>query len=258
MSTTIDPTQRSARALSALIGFLVLFAALVAGGTLAHAGRHKLHDLAWTGAQSAALSGFLKGAEFKATKTDRNPYPDVLAPVQALNASVVAGNVRLISRLVPLGEIGLPVAMFVLLCVRFPGSRYAALAVSMLATSLHMVFLLEGSCGTNPPLLLMWLTVVWLLATMPAAALHYAVDLGAVIGKRSGSLPFAADTSAGQWAFFATVALIIGGGAALLHGVPTLAALALGTAAIAGGLTLAKQAQRGAWRRPTYQAQPAQ
>ena len=148
--------------------------------------------------------------------------------------------------------------MLILLCVRFPGSRYAALLVSMLATSLHMVFLLEGSSGMNPPLLLMWLTIVWLLATMPAAALHHAVDLGALFGKRAGELSIAVDTAIGQWAFFATVALVIGGGGALLYGVPTLVALALGTAAIAGALAIVKRAPRVSRLSATYRAQPAQ
>ena len=258
MATKIDPTQRPARALSALIGFLVLFAALVAGGTLAKAGIEKSQDPAWVGAQSGvALTGFLKGAQFKATKTDKNPYPDVLAPVQALNAAFIAGNAPLFSRLVTLGEICLPIGILILLCVRFPGSRYAALVVSMLATSMHLVFMLEGSSGTNPPLLLMWLTVVWLLATMPAAALHHAVDLGALVGKRAVSPPLAVDTSLGQWAFFATVALVIAGGGALLYGVPTVLALALGAAALAGLLTLAKQVRRVPQQSAAYQAQPA-
>ena len=258
MATPSDPTQRSSRTFSALIGFLVLFAAVIAGGTLANAGREKLNDPAWTGAQSGvALSGFLKGAEFKAIKTDRNPYPDVLAPVQALNKAVVAGQAGLFSWLIPLGETCLPIGMLILLCVRFSGSRYLALIVSMLATSLHVVFLLEGSSGMNPPLLLMWLTVVWLLATMPAAALHHAVDLGALIGKRTGETPLAVDTSIGQWAFFGTVALVIGGGGVQLYGVPTLVMLALGTVAIAGTLAIVKRVPRVSRLSATYQSQPA-
>ncbi len=258
MAASLDPTPRSARTLSALIGLLVLFAALVAGGTLASAGFEKFHDPTWTGAQSGtAITGFLMGAKFKATKTDRNPHPDVLAPVQALNTAFGAGHARLLSWLIPLGETILPVGTFVLLCVRFPGSRYAALVVSMLATSLHVIFMLEGSSGMNPPLLLMWLTVVWLLATMPAAALHHAVDLGALVGKRAGATPRAVDSSPGQWAFFTTVALVVGGGGALLYGVPTLATLALGTAAVAGALAIANRAW-GVSRQPTtYQVQAA-
>lgn len=258
MATRSDPTPRSAHAFGALIGLLVIFAAIIAGGTLVNAGREKFHDPAWTGAQSGtALAGFLQGAQFKATRTERNLYPDVLAPVQRLNTTFIARHTRLFSWLTTLGEIGLPVGMLILLCVRFPGSRYAALIVSMLATSLHLVFLLEGSSGMNPPLLLMWLTVVWLLATMPAAALHHAVDLGALVGKRAGELPRAVDTALGQWAFFATVALVIGGGGALVRGVPTLVALALGTAAVAGTLAIVKRAPRVSRLSATYRAHPA-
>jgi hypothetical protein len=255
--TPIEQTPRSAGILSALIGTLVLFAALIAGGTLASAGFEKLHDPRWTGAQSgAALTGFLTGAQFKATKTDKNPYPDVLAPVQELNVRVIAGHTRLVSWLIPLGEIALPLGMLLLLCVRFPGSRYAALGVAALATSLHMVYMLEGSSGENTPLLLMWLTIVWLLATMPAAALHHTVDLGAQRGKRARETPIA-DTSLGQWTFFAAVALVVGGGGALLHGVPAVVACALGATAIAGTLTLTKQVRRGAALSALYRAQTA-
>ncbi len=258
MTTQINSSQRSSRALSALIGFLVLFAVLIAGGTLLNSGREKLHDPTWMGAQSGtAITGFLRGAQFKATKTEKNPYPDVLAPVQALNAGFVAEHTRLFSWLVLLGEIILPVAMLLLLCVRFPGSRYAALGVSALAMSMHVVYMLEGSSGQNTPLLLMWVTVVWLLATMPAAALHHAVDLGALLGKRAEAGSVVVDTALGQWAFFAAVALVIGGGGALLYGVPTVAALALGTAAIAGTLAIARQARRISPLEVTSQAQVA-
>ncbi len=256
MTTQINSSQRSSRALSALIGFLVLFAVLIAGGTLVNSGREKLHNPTWIGAQSGtAITGFLRGAQFKATKTEKNPYPDVLAPVQALNAGFVVNHTRLFSWLVLLGEISLPIAMLLLLCVRFPGSRYAALIVSALAMSMHVVFMLEGSSGKNTPLLLMWVTVVWLLATMPAAALHYAVDLGALIGKRAEAGSMVADTALGQWAFFAAVALVIGGGGALLYDVATVIALALGTAAIAGTLALARQARRLPPLEATYRTQ---
>jgi len=184
MATQIDPTPRSARTLGALIGFLVLFAALIAGGTVANAGIEKLHDPAWTSGK--AMIGFLKGAQFKATKTATNPYPDVLAPIQSANTAFISGHVGLISLLVPLGEIIVPVAVLILLCVRFPGSRYAALIVSILATGMHVVYMLEGSSGENMPLLLMWLTVVWLLATMPAVALHHAIDVGAFSASEQG------------------------------------------------------------------------
>ncbi len=250
MATQIDPTSRSARTLGALIGFLVLFAALIAGGTVANAGIEKLHDPAWTSGK--AMIGFLKGAQFKATKTSTNPYPDVLAPIQLANTAFISGHVGLISLLVPLGEIIVPVAVLILLCVRFPGSRYAALIVSILATGMHVVYMLEGSSGENMPLLLMWLTVVWLLATMPAVALHHAIDVGAFFGKRTGETEVVADTSIGQWIFFGTVALVIGSGGTLLYGLPTMIALTLATGVLVGLLSLSKRVRFNA----RYQTQP--
>ncbi len=254
MMTPHDTTPRSARPLSALIGFLVLFAALIAGGTVANAGIEKLNDPAWTSGK--AMIGFLKGAQFKATKTVTNPYPDVLAPIQSINTAVIGGQVRLITWLVPLVEIIVPLAVLILLCVRFPGSRNAALIVSILATAMHVVYMLEGSSGENTPLLLMWLTVVWLLAAMPAAALHHAVDLGALFGKRAGETEAMADASIGQWIFFATVALVIGGGGALLYGLPTAVALLLATGILAGVLTLSKRARLISRMQAASQAQP--
>lgn len=253
MTTLHDTTARSARMLSALIGLLVLFATLIAGGTLAIAGVEKLHDPAWT--SGGAMIGFLKGAQFKATRTATNPYPDVLAPIQAANTAFIGGHVALITWLVPRLEIVVPLAVLILLCVRFPGSRYAALIVSVLATAFHVVYLLEGSAGENTPLLLMWLTVVWLVATMPSAALYHALDLGALFGKRVGETAGVPDASPGQWAFFGAVALVIGSGGALLHGLPAAIALAVATLALAGLLALGKRA-RGIARIPAvYRAE---
>jgi hypothetical protein len=252
--TRHETTPRSVHTLSALIGALVLFAALIAGGTLANAGREKLHDPAWT--SGTAMAGFLKGAQFKATKTVTNPYPDVLAPVQSLNTSVIGGQTRFITGLVPLAEIIVPIAVLILLCVRFPGSRYAALIASMLAAGMHVIYMLEGSAGENTPLLLMWLTVVWLIAIMPAAALHHALDLGALFGKRAGETAGVADAGIGQWVFFGTVALVIGSGGALLYGLPNALALILVTLALAGLLTLGKRARRSARTLNAQQTQP--
>src|SRR5436853_602328 len=98
-----DSTPRSAHTLSALIGFLVLFAALIAGGTLATAGIEKFHDPTWT--SGTAMIGFLTGAQFKATKTVTNPYPDVLAPIQSGNTAMIREHVGLITWVVPFGEL---------------------------------------------------------------------------------------------------------------------------------------------------------
>src|SRR5665213_3225835 len=105
MKAHFTALHRSPRALSALIGFIVLFAALSAGLTFAEAAWEKVYDPTWLGSQSGvAMNGFLFGAEFKATKTVKNPYPDVMPAIQSMNHTFVSGHIRLISWLVLLGE----------------------------------------------------------------------------------------------------------------------------------------------------------
>jgi len=103
----------------------------------------------------------------------------------------------------------------------------------------------------------MWLTVVWLLATMPVATLHHAVDLGALFGKRAHETSTIVDASIGQWAFFATVGLMIGSGGELLNGMPTMIAFALATIVLAVLLTFSKRARFNSRAQAAYQTQPA-
>jgi len=57
-------------ALSAFIGFIVLFSACAAGYDLFTAGREKAGTAAWTGNKAGSgIDAFLKGANAKATKS---------------------------------------------------------------------------------------------------------------------------------------------------------------------------------------------
>jgi thiosulfate dehydrogenase [quinone] large subunit len=166
---SLPTIRREARALGTLIGAIALVATLHAGYTFVDSAVSKWTDPPWTGHRAgAALSGFLTGTDQKAIPSDKNPHPDVLPATRDLNHAFIRDHPRLFSWLVSLGEICLPVAVLVLLCVRFRGSRPLALLCAGLAALLNMVYLLEGSSGLNPPMLILWLTVLWLLATPPA------------------------------------------------------------------------------------------
>jgi len=228
--------HRSPRALSALIGFIVLFAALSAGLTFVESAWEKVYAPTWLGSQSGvAMNGFLLGAEFKATKTVKNPYPDVMPAIQSINHTFVSGHIRLISWLVLLGEGLVPIALLVTLCISFRGSRQASLVLVALAAAMNLVYMLEGSSGENTPMLFMWLTVLWLLATLPAAALSHSVEL------RRGTNPddnafVPLDTSMGQWVFFGSILLVIGFGNWLMYPVVTFGMLVVATILLTGAL----------------------
>jgi len=134
--------------------------------------------------------------------------------------------------MVALGELLLPIGVFVLLCVRFRGSRAIALGFAGLAATMNLLYMYEGSAGLNPPMLFMWLTVVWLLATLPAAALFYAIDVRghATATGRSGWL----ENSRVLWVFSTIVLLVTGVGAWVMYPAHTVAILILASIAIAG------------------------
>ena len=67
----------SATALSAFIGFLVIFATITAGYDYFTAGRAKATEAVWIGDKAGtAITGFIKGADAKALKSPTNPTPD--------------------------------------------------------------------------------------------------------------------------------------------------------------------------------------
>ncbi|HET9660941.1 MAG TPA: hypothetical protein VFP05_11470, partial [Thermomicrobiales bacterium] len=66
MNAPRSPFWHSPIALSAFVGFIMLFAALMAGYTFVDAGHEKWGDAAWTGrASGVAIDGFLQGANAK-------------------------------------------------------------------------------------------------------------------------------------------------------------------------------------------------
>ena len=248
---SLPTIRREVRALSAVIGAIALFATLHAGYTFVDSAISKWSDPTWTGHRAGtAISGFLNGAEQKAIPSDKNPHPDVLPATRDVNHVVIRNHPRLFSWLVALGELCLPVAVLVLLCVRFRGSRPLALLCAGLAALLNLVYLLEGSSGLNPPMLVLWLTVLWLLATLPAAAFFYALDLRDVGSDGSaGERPRALGAKAGQWVFYAVILLVVGVCGLVLHPGWVFIALTLATVILAAALfainsLLARSARR--------------
>lgn len=227
--------HHSSRALGAFIGFIVLFATVTAGYSFADAAWAKWNDPTWTGYQAGtAITNFIKGANQKAVKSDKNPHPDVLPATRDVNNSIFTKHARLFAWMVALGEPLLPIGLLILLCVRFPGSRVIALLFAGLAALLNFVYMFEGSSGLNPPMIFMWLAVVWLLATMPAAALFYAIGPRQHAendpATRSGRL----ENSRVQWVFFAIVLLLIGVGAWVMYPARIIAILLALSIVIAG------------------------
>jgi thiosulfate dehydrogenase [quinone] large subunit len=208
---SIATNRRSTRALSALIGFIVLFAAINAGYLFVDAAWAKWNDPTWTGHRAGtAISGFLTGADQKATPTAKNPHPDVLPKTRDLNNAVVKAHPRLFAWMVALGELCVPVAALILLCVRFRGSRGLALLCAGIAALMNLIYMLEGSSGLNPLILVMWMTVLWLVATLPVAALFYAIDLRRVAGDAASDHPRIPDCGGGLWVFYGFMFLLLG------------------------------------------------
>jgi thiosulfate dehydrogenase [quinone] large subunit len=228
METEQQP-QSWTRAFGMFVGFVILFAAVAAGSVFVRAGWAKLDDPAWTGEQAGmAITGFMQGASFKSVKTERNPYPDALAPMRSFNEQVVAGHTVLFSWLVVWGELLAPVAVIALCCVQFRGSRAALVAIASLAASMNLVYLHQGSSGSNPAMLLMWLTVVWAAATMPRAALAFAIHL-----RRSHhQTETEPSASAGLWVFFGVALAVLAAESVLI----TSARETVLYGALAGGL----------------------
>ena len=251
---SLPTIRREVRALSALIGVIALFATLHAGYTFVDSAMSKWSDPTWTGHRAGtAISSFLNGAEQKATPSDKNPHPDVLPATRDLNHAFIRNHPRLFSWLVALGELCLPISVLILLCVRFRGSRPLALLCAGLAALLNLVYMLEGSSGLNPPMLVQWLTVLWLLATLPAAALFYAFDLRAGEGTRTAEeRQRALGTKPGQWVFYTLVLLVMGVCGWILHPGWIFVVLTLATALLAAALFVLNSRMA----RPARRAEP--
>jgi hypothetical protein len=223
--------------LSAFIGFLVLFSACAAGYDYFQAGREKAGEAVWTGNKAGVgIDGFLKAANAKATKSAQNPNPEVLPVVRDLNTSFFGKHEQLFSWLVVLGEILMPLGILLFLVVKFPGSRFLLMAIAGLALFMNMLYLSEGVSSTNPPMAFMWLTIIWLAATMPRAALYYAIDLRRLVGKAPTDAPAIAGASAGQWFFFWTIMLVTGAAAWAMYDFRTYVAVILVSILLAAAL----------------------
>ncbi len=199
-----SPLQRyftSTVALSAFIGFIVLFSACAAGYDYFTAGREKAGTAAWTGDKvGSGIDGFLKGANAKATKSAANPNPEVLPVARDLNTGFFGKHEKLFSWMVVLGETLLPIGVLCLLVVKFPGSRFLLMALAGLAVFMNFLYLSEGVSSTNPPMVFLWLTIIWLAATMPGATLFYAIDLRRLVSRAATEAPVAIDASGGAMA----------------------------------------------------------
>lgn len=168
----------SYRGLAVLVYLIAVFAAVMAGYSLNEAGREKWGESAWTGSNAGAgVAGFVKGAEAKAKQGPDNPHPEVGQFMSWFNHHVVDGHYKLFSWLVVLGEFFLPIAILVLLVVKFPLSRALLVLSSGLACVLHLTFLSEGVSSTNPQHLWMWAFIFFGAIFVPDAVLYGALDV---------------------------------------------------------------------------------
>ncbi len=198
----------STAALSAFIGFLVIFAACTAGYEYFTAGRAKAGETVWVGDKAGtAITGFIKGANAKALKSPTNPNPEVLPVAGHLN-KVFIQHTKFFSYLVVLGEILMPIGVLFFLIVKFPGSRFFLMTIAGLAAFMNFLYLSEGTSSTNPPMAFMWLAIIWLVALVPQSALFYAIDVRRLFGKTIET-PKAIEASAGQWLIMATIFLVV-------------------------------------------------
>jgi len=198
----------STAALSAFIGFLVIFAACTVGYDYFTAGRAKANEAVWVGDKAGtAITGFIKGADAKALKSPTNPNPEVLPVVGNLNKSFIQ-HTKLFSYLVVLGEILMPIGVLFFLVVKFPASRFFLMGIAGLAAFMNFLYLSEGTSSTNPPMAFMWLAIIWLVALVPQAALYYAVDVRRLFGKTIEA-PKPIEATAGQWLIMATIFLVV-------------------------------------------------
>lgn len=241
-------------ALTAFVGFIMLFSAVMAGYGFVDAGREKWGDPVWTGGSAgAAIEGFLTGANAKSVKSARNPHPEVLPPTLVINQRVFSQHARLLSWLDVAGELLLPIGILALILVRFRRSRMLLIGLTMLAASLNFLYLTEGDSSANPPMIFMWLAILWLVTLWPAAALFFAVDLGAPADHPRAPAVAPVEPGAGLWLFFLAILLVIVAGSLEMYWdrFGTFVALAAAAVALTTALTLIKGRAVHAPRRET-------
>ena len=210
MNATRTPIWHSQITLSAFVGFIMLFSVLMAGYTFVEAGQEKWGDAAWTGSSAGvAIEGFLQGADGKSIGSATNPYPEVFPLTRAINERLFSQHTRLFAWMTVGGELLLPIAILALILVRFRRSRALLIVLAMLAASLNFLYLTEGDSRANPPMVFMWLAVIWIAALWPTAALFYSIDLSTPDDYSSINLALPVEPGAGPWIFFGAVLLII-------------------------------------------------
>lgn len=226
--------------LSAFVAFILLFSAVMAGYGYFDAGREKAGEAAWTGSQAGvAITGFLQGADAKATKSTKNPNPEVFTATRWFNQHIVRDHPKLFSWLVVFGELLMGWGILILLAVKFPYSRLFLIVIATLAAFMNFLYLSEGVSSTNPPMAFMWLTIIWVVAVTPAAGLFFAIDLQQVRGRGETTYaPTPLDASLGQWLFFLAVfaAIVAGSLAMYWDELGTWVVLAVISLALAAGL----------------------
>jgi thiosulfate dehydrogenase (quinone) large subunit len=222
--------------LAAFVGFLVLFSACAAGYDYFTAGREKYGADVWTGDKAGTgIAGFIKGAEAKAVKSAQNPNPEVLPAQHRLN-SLYLKHTKLFSYMVVLGEILMPIGVLFFLVVKFPASRFFLMAIAGLATFMNLTYLAEGTSSTNPPMVFLWLSIIWMAGLLPGAALYYAIDVRKLFGKQVAERPATVTPSVGQWLFFAAMLAVTVLAAVLMYPVGEMLVILGVSVAIAAAL----------------------
>ena len=241
MNATRRRFWHSSVVLTAFVGFIMLFSALMAGYAFVEAGQEKWGNPAWTGGSSGvAIEGFLKGADAKSIKSATNPYPEVKPLVRDVNQRLFSQHTRLFSWLTVGGELLLPLGVVALMVLRFRRSRGLLVVLAMLAASLNFLYLTEGDSSSNPPMIFMWLAIIWIATLWPTAARFYAVDLSA---PREQPEANPLEPCAGLWIFFGAILLIIVAGSLEMYWdqLGTFAALTAATFSLTAALTLLKR-----------------
>lgn len=222
--------------LAAFVGFLVLFSACAAGYDYFSAGREKAGQAVWTGDKAGTgIAGFIKGAEAKAVKSPQNPNPEVLPAQHDLN-SFYLQHAKLFSYMVVLGEILMPIGVLFFLVVKFPASRFFLMAITGLAAFMNLTYLAEGTSSTNPPMVFLWLGIIWMAGLVPGAALYYAIDVRKLFGKHVEETATTPVVSVGQWLFFAVMFAVSFLAAVLMYPITEALVILAVAAAIAAAL----------------------
>ncbi len=110
------------------------------------------------------------------------------------------------------------------------------MGIAGLAVFMNFLYLSEGVSSTNPPMAFLWLTIIWLVGTMPGAALFYAIDLRRLFGKAHAEAPAVVNATAGQWLFFGTIMLVSGAAAWAMYDFATYVAIIVASIALMAAL----------------------